>query len=631
MGFQTPQYPLEEILTKVGNGRIQLPDFQRGYKWDDERIRSLLVTITLGHPLGSVMLLQTGNDQVRFKPKPLEGTSVGADAAIDYLLLDGQQRLTSLFQALTRSGVVATKDTRGKLMDRRYYIDLDLAVLDEARRDEAVRSVPGDGLIRRNFGKDVELDVSTPEMERENRLFPLRLISDPDAAVQWLLALDDATAFAKFHTQVFTPTRNYKIPAIQLDNATSKAAVATVFEKVNTGGLTLNVFELLTAMFAGDQAYYHQHGTDFRLIDDWAKTEKVLAAHPVLKKMENTDFLQAITLLATRERNLADSTERPPAISARKEDILKLTLTEYREWAQPVRDALGWVSTFLADQHIHDSAYVPYQKQIVPLAAMRVVLGDKADLAGVRPRIAQWFWCGVLGELYGGSIETRFARDVEQVPTWALAALDTAAAPTTPRTVADAGFRESRLLSLRTRNAAAYKGIYALLMAGGCKDWKYQQAFDQVQYANLAVDIHHVFPRAWCDKHKVDAALRESIVNKTPLAATTNRYIGGVSPAAYLPKIESSAGITPDQLDALLATHEIDATAMREGNFESFFRTRRAALLGLVEEAIGTAALHDVEESELTGGDESPAEFDEWSEEMADDLDDVTPQPEAAA
>ncbi|MBW3638826.1 MAG: DUF262 domain-containing protein, partial [Actinobacteria bacterium] len=69
MGFQTPQYRVSDLLAKVGDGRIQLPDFQRGYKWDDERIRSLLVTITLGHPLGVIMLLQTGNDQVRFKPK----------------------------------------------------------------------------------------------------------------------------------------------------------------------------------------------------------------------------------------------------------------------------------------------------------------------------------------------------------------------------------------------------------------------------------------------------------------------------------------------------------------------------------------------------------------------------------
>ncbi|MBP0645272.1 hypothetical protein J8J17_26125, partial [Mycobacterium tuberculosis] len=78
---------------------------------------------------------------------------------------------------------------------------------------------------------------------------------------------------------------------------TSKGAVATVFEKVNVGGLPLNVFELLTATFAGDPQYYESHGTDFRLNDDWKETQEKFAAYPVLAGLENTDFLQAVTLL----------------------------------------------------------------------------------------------------------------------------------------------------------------------------------------------------------------------------------------------------------------------------------------------------------------------------------------------
>lgn len=238
------------------------------------------------------------------------------------------------------------------------------------------------------------------------------------------------------------------------------------------------------------------------------------------------------------------------------------------------------------------------------------------------------YWCGVLGELYGGSVETRFARDIEQVPGWALAALTPDVGHTTPRTVADAAFVESRLLPLRTRNAAAYKGLYALLMAGGCRDWKYRQAFDQVQYANLAVDIHHVFPRAWCDVNEVDPDLRESIVNKTPLAASTNRFIGGASPASYLPKIEASAGITSEELDELLRSHEIDPEALRAADFKGFFLARRSALLKLVEEAMGKVAQHDIDEATLVGGTEAPSEFD--MAEPPDDLGDVTDNSSAA-
>ncbi len=139
MGFQTPLYELSEYLKWTTSGKIQLPDFQRGYKWEDERIRQLLVTILRGHPLGVVMLLKTGNDQIRFKPRPVEGTTVPDGTSAESLLLDGQQRLTSLTQALTGDGVVDTMDSRGKRMSRRYYVDMALALEGEDRIDEAVR------------------------------------------------------------------------------------------------------------------------------------------------------------------------------------------------------------------------------------------------------------------------------------------------------------------------------------------------------------------------------------------------------------------------------------------------------------------------------------------------------------
>lgn len=90
MGFQTPLYELSDYLKWTTSGKIQLPDFQRGYKWEDERVRQLLVTILRSHPLGVVMLLKSGNDQIRFKPRPVEGTSVPAGTPAEWLLLDGQ-------------------------------------------------------------------------------------------------------------------------------------------------------------------------------------------------------------------------------------------------------------------------------------------------------------------------------------------------------------------------------------------------------------------------------------------------------------------------------------------------------------------------------------------------------------
>ncbi|MDQ3759610.1 MAG: hypothetical protein M3331_06690, partial [Actinomycetota bacterium] len=247
--------------------------------------------------------------------------------------------------------------------------------------------------------------------------------------------------------------------------------------------------------------------------------------------------------------------------------------------------------------------FLPYPKQLVPLAAIRVIMGGDADLLGQRERIIRWFWSGILGELYGGAIETRFVRDIEQVPSWAR---DTdGAAP--PRTVQDANFVESRLHSLRTRNAAAYKGIYALLLANGARDWMKDKALDKAQYASLAVDIHHIFPKKWCRDHGIDNERRESIVNKSGIADETNRSIGGAAPSKYLERIEKQAHIDAPQLDALLEGHLVPADHLRADEFDSFFVNRRERLCTLVEDATGKPVQRDVDTGEAG---ETSAQFE---------------------
>ena len=606
MGFQTPQYRLAEYLERAVNGKIQLPDFQRGYKWDDERIRQLLVTVLRGHPMGVVMLLNTGNEQIRFKPRPVEGVHLPGGTEPEALLLDGQQRLTSLTQSLTGDGVVDTKDARGEHLRRRYFVHIETALAGEEALDDAVISVPADGVQRTNFGRDVVRDLSTTEKQQAAGYFPLNLLLSPGEGVSWIFGLPaapDAPVDLKseFHSRVLAPAQSYSIPAIELDKQTSKSAVATVFEKVNTGGLTLNVFELLTATFAGDASYFARTGSDFRLNDDWEKTQEAFRAHPVLRGVENTDFLQAVTVLTTLKRKELDP-DRRVAVSAKREDVLKLQLDDYLEWVEPLRAGFLWSAQFLADQHIFDDKSVPYTKQLVPMAALHAVMGNDINLHGVRQRITQWFWCGVLGELYGGAIETRFARDLEQVPAWAAGT-----SSSVPRTVQDATFVESRLHSLRTRNSAAYKGIHALVIAGAT-DWMRVQPFDMVQYKDMAVDIHHIFPKQWCIDHGIDADLRDSIVNKTALSAATNRAIGGAAPSSYLRSIEKRAGVDSEALDALVSTSKIDASALRDDDFIRFFSARRDALVALIEAAMGKDVQRDVASGEML---EAPEKFEE--------------------
>src|SRR5271157_4028533 len=108
----TKESPID-LLQSVKQGKTQLPDFQRGWVWDDEHIRSLLASVSLSYPIGAVMMLETGGAGVRFKPRLVEGVVLPSKVEAERLILDGQQRLTSLYRSLCAAEPVNTKDSRG--------------------------------------------------------------------------------------------------------------------------------------------------------------------------------------------------------------------------------------------------------------------------------------------------------------------------------------------------------------------------------------------------------------------------------------------------------------------------------------------------------------------------------------
>jgi Protein of unknown function DUF262 len=157
--FDSTKTPLHNLLAPADNGKLQLPDFQRGWVWDDDHIRSLLASVSVSFPIGAVMLLQTGGENVRFKPRALAGTNKQLrDVTPEVLILDGQQRLTSLYRALMSEVPVETKDAKGKPMGRWYYFDMKKAVAAEDDREDAVLSIPEDRQVKA-FGGGIILDV----------------------------------------------------------------------------------------------------------------------------------------------------------------------------------------------------------------------------------------------------------------------------------------------------------------------------------------------------------------------------------------------------------------------------------------------------------------------------------------
>ena len=576
--FRTAEPDLTKLLEQVHIGELQLPDFQRGWVWDDSHIRSLIASVSKSFPIGSVMLLETGGGGVRFKPRVVQGAPENGTSP-QQLILDGQQRMTSLYLALRSGKPVPTRTDKGKDVARVYYLDIARCLDAGVDREDAVMSLPPDRVVRTNFNRDIALDVSDEDKEHSRGLFPLEVLFDSTRYSQWRRGYqrqhrqDDAKLdqFDDFEEKVLDAIRRYRVPAIELTRGTSKEAVCQVFEKVNTGGVSLTVFELMTATFAAD---------DFDLRQDWKARRERLQEKAVLRSVEATDFLQAVTLLASYERHLSSGS----GISCKRRDILNLTLGQYRSNADRIERGFFEAARLLVREKVFDARNVPYRTQLVPLASICAVLGGRFESDAVKQKLARWYWCGVFGELYGGTTETRFAYDIADVVTWIDGGPD-------PRTVRDANLAPTRLLTLQTRQSAAYKGMMALLMQVGSADFINGDGIELTAFFDQAVDIHHIFPRSYCLKQDYPRQKWNSVINKAPITARTNRILGGNAPSRYLASIEANHGVAAHRLDEILGTHLIGAALLRSDSFDAFIRDRARQLLDMVERAIGKAVV----------------------------------------
>ena len=578
---------LKILLERIRNGEIQLPDFQRGWVWDNDRIKGLLISICQGFPVGAVMTLEAGGD-IRFRSRLIEGVDGEEDHQTEQYLLDGQQRLTSLYQAMFYDGPVETRDRpgRSRVIKRWYYVDIRTVLEPQGDRDNTIISVPEDRKIRTDFGRKVTLDLSEEEYEFENHMIPTEQVLD---GMTWGFKYahywqnrsghPDPTAFDffnRFKNAALDNFTEYQLPVINLGKETPKEAVCTVFEKVNTGGVTLSVFELVTASFAAD---------NFSLRDDWRiRRERLHAEFGVLQGIQGDYFLQSVTLLATQERyrravSRNSPTQQIPGIGCKRADILNLTLGEYLEWADRVEQGFRDVAKFLHRQFIFTAANVPYSTQLVPLATLYVVLAEEFTTASSQERLEHWFWCGIFGEAYGSAVESQFVRDLVEVEGYIRSDAE-------PTLVTQANFIPERLLSLRTRNSAAYKGLYALQMKRGAADWISGQPLSLAIWHDESIDIHHVFPVAWCrsENPPIASVLYDSIINKTPIDALTNRKLGGRCPSQYLKRLNQS--IDQVTLKRILDAHWINLVHLEGDRFGDFFVDRGQAMLDLINRAM---------------------------------------------
>lgn len=597
--YQSNDTAVSDILKGIEQGINQLPDFQRGWVWNDERIRSLIASISCSYPVGALMFLEYGGDNIRFKYRSFTGAT--GRGKPDVLVLDGQQRLTSAYCAMYSQEPVPTQTAKKEPIERFYFLDIDMCIksLNDRTIDryDAVMSVPKEKLVMTNFGRDIEIDISTRQKEYELRMFPLNIIFDRSETAKWRRGFNEyyrnspdiVENWDRFETEILDAIFTYKLPVIKLGKDTPKEAVCQVFENVNTGGVSLTVFELVTATFAADDYdlrtdWYGRSDNGIHIKGRFDRIKMKEEARDLLSVVSDVDFLVAATLLS-RYHQKKQGGDAAPAVSCKKQDILDLGLEEYKQYADTLTQGFIQTANFLIEQRIFSERDLPYTTQLIPFSVLFAVLGNRAQDGAVRAMLSQWFWCGVFGEMYGAANETRYANDVTGVLDW----LD---GHSEPDTIARAYFQPTRLLSLQSRNSAAYKGIMALVLKAKARDFISGKEMDFTAFSDENIDIHHVFPRAYCEAQNINRTRWNSIVNKSPLSSRTNKLIGGNAPSIYLHKIEREGHVAGVDLNNWVSSHLIDVDDLRGNIFDRYFLKRAKALLGLISKAMGKPVMN---------------------------------------
>ena len=508
---------LSQLLDEVNTGKTQLPEFQRDWTWDDGRICGIIASLSQGYPMGAIMRLQYGNPEIKFKYRTIKGVGE-LNVVPDFLVLDGQQRLTSIYQSMFSQQPVSTKTEKGKNnIERYYYLSMEKCMDKYEDRIEAVISVPSDRKIKENFDRDVKLNLSTQDKEYEQKMFPVNIIFDSNALLQWQF---------------------------------------------------------------GYMTYYSGKSDELELLksfqNDTLRTD-------LLDGIDETTFLTTVTLYTSYVDKQAGK-DHARAVSCKKKDVLNLPYESYIANRDVVLDGYRIARNFLLQyQFVFRQRDLPYTTQLIPLAAICAYLGkSKCNEANTIKILSKWYWCGILGEMYGGANETRYANDMEDVID------EVFQRPNPARTINSAFFSATRLLTLQTRLSAAYKGVIALLYKEKCRDFMNDTTIDIVNSMLESPDIHHIFPEAYCVKMRIERKYYNSIVNKTPILPATNRSIGGRAPSEYTKNILKKVdGLTEDVLKGRIESHCIDYKALITDDFHAYFIDRAKKLLGLIEKAMG--------------------------------------------
>lgn len=557
---------LNVLIGWLQEGRFVIPDFQREFEWEPWDICDLMRSIFLDYYIGNLLFWSgtTENFEV-LSCENIYGYEGSGKPEPDYIVLDGQQRLTAMYYAFLAPAIVLPNRSN------RYHYFIRVDRFEAEEYDDAFEY----NWSRKNWWAEL---IRDPKQQYSEHIFPLDMIGKGGWALPnwvqgyekyWCEAAEQAESAGRdnkfqraalhaanassFGTSIRTITEQYQISYIELNKRLEIDKVCDIFTKINSKGIQLDVFDLLNAMLKPKgiqlKLMWREAAPRLEFVETNRMNVYILQLMSILRQGYCSPKYLYFLLPGQRK------SVRNPDGTYRQEVLIADSAEFEHGWNDAV-EALEYAISLL--RHPQEfgaisSSYLPYTSILSVFAAMQVHIRrlPSSQRLAAQSKVRHWYWASVFLNRYSGSIESTAAKDFLDLKAW----MDDDAR--TPDLIQEFGDRVGSLnfRSERRRGTAVYKGIFNLLVMQGAQDWI---SGTVPQHHDL--DDHHIIPVAKAKDLGIGRSIH-SILNRTPLTAETNRrVIRDRFPHEYLPEMIKENG--EDTVRRMLDSHFISSKAL---------------------------------------------------------------------
>ena len=596
---------LNGLINKLKEGRYVIPDFQRDFEWKPWDIRDLMRSIFLDYYIGSLLIWKGKKDN--FDALSCEviygfNNTIGqnswnyGEGNPEYIVLDGQQRLTALYYTFVAPDVPLPNRASRAI----YFIHVDKFMNEQY--DEAFQY---DWLSKR-FKKILD----NPNIQYKEHCFPLSVAGGSGWDLgNWAQGYEEywekaaaeaeqsgdtegvkiayqhalnAKAFGKHLKGI---TEEYQIAYIELDKDLAVDKVCDIFTQINSRGIRLDVFDLINALLKPK---------GLQLKHMWRKASSKLEFVDTDKM--NVYILQVMSILCQAYCSpkylyyLLPGQEKPIRNSdgtLSKEKLISDIDDFKNKWDEAVF-ALENSIKLLQNPHefgVTSSQYMPYVSILPVFSAIQSLIENlpaNQRLKGQR-KFRHWYWASVFTNRYSGSVESTSARDYLDIKIW----LENDDEEPSILQEFKGHFRTIDLRKETRRGTSVYNGIFNLFVIRGARDW----ITGKIPQAD-GIDDHHIVPTSW-GKQNIEGNLIHTILNRTPLSAETNRkIINDKLPNQYLPELISRSG--RQEVENTLSSHFISPEALEillrkefgPDDYKAFIAERQKTIQEAIEDLL---------------------------------------------